>query len=136
MTTPHWSDRAKKFWHAWFAPDQDGNSLDDSALAYALETDGIVADFVEAARATGEDLTAALAEREELLERTKHAEMLTDGIPALDGEIAALRAEREQLMAALRECATHCAMGGCAGATTGCGVADTALFWDRARGDK
>lgn len=106
-TTPHWSDRAKKFWHAWFSPDQDGNVLDDSAMAEALESDGIVADFVEDARAAGEDLTAALAEREQLRAQVESGVELhrgvQRGVQEMDATIAEQARRMEALRSALRE---------------------------------
>jgi hypothetical protein len=58
MTTPR---EGQEPWR-WFGKDAEGNALDDSELAYWLDADSMIPDFVEAARGWAEDLSSLRAE--------------------------------------------------------------------------
>lgn len=54
----------------WFGPDKDGNVMDDGDLAYSLEADSLVPDFIEDARGWHEKL-GRIAHARELAEKRR-----------------------------------------------------------------
>jgi hypothetical protein len=111
---------SKDFRHRWFSPDGD-----DSDIAYALEADGIVTDFVA-------DVRALLARVRELEAQFAGA---TDGECARAVERDKARARVGGLEEAIRIYGGHC--GGCEAKSAGRCSCGFRAVWDsvQPRGD-